>query len=380
MAREEQLSGLIGGIYDASLDPSLWPEVLRRSARFVSGSTASLFSKDAASNVGEVFYHDGGVDPRYTQLYFSKYIHLDPTNTALLLMEVGQPISTADLMPYEEFLETRVYKEWVEPQGWVDAASVVIERSLTSAAVFSVFRHRREGLVDMEMRRRMRLVSPHVRRAVLISRVIDLKTTQAETFAEMLDGLSASMFLVDAEGRIVHANAAGHAMLADGSFIRAVGSKLAASEPEADRTLKDVFAAAGLDDSAVGTSGISVPLAAPSGNQLVAHALPLSSGMRRETGNAYKAVAALFVHKAPLGGPTPPEVIAKTFKLTPSELRVLLAVVEVGGVLGVADALGLSENTVKTHLKRLYAKTGASRQADLVKLVAKFASPLAGGA
>ena len=101
--------------------------------------------------------------------------------------------------------------------------------------------------------------------------------------------------------------------------------------------------------------------------------------MRRDTGNAYKAVAALFVHTAPLDAPAPPAVIAKTFKLTPSELRVLLAVVEVGGVPMVAEALGIAENTVKTHLKRLYAKTGANRQADLVKLVAKFASPLVGG-
>jgi DNA-binding CsgD family transcriptional regulator len=113
---------------------------------------------------------------------------------------------------------------------------------------------------------------------------------------------------------------------------------------------------------------------------LVAHALPLTSGARRETGNAYMAAAALFVHKAPLEAPPPPEVIAKTYGLTPTELRVLLAVVEVGGVAGVSEALGVSDNTVKTHLKRLFAKTGATRQADLVKLIAKFSSPLAGSA
>jgi DNA-binding CsgD family transcriptional regulator len=59
---------------------------------------------------------------------------------------------------------------------------------------------------------------------------------------------------------------------------------------------------------------------------------------------------------------------------------VLLALVEVGGAPEVAEALGVAPSTVRTHLKRLYAKTGASRQADLVKLVAKFSSPLAGRA
>ncbi|MGH6736815.1 MAG: helix-turn-helix transcriptional regulator [Methyloceanibacter sp.] len=377
MPREEELSGLIGGIYDASLDPSLWPGVLGRATSFVQGSAASLISKDAASKTGTIYYLDGGIDAHYVQLYFDKYVKLDPTSSAMLLAEVGEPLATADLISYEEFIETRFYTEWVKPQGLVDCVNVILDKSATSVAVFNVFRHEQHGLANDEMRRRMRLVAPHVRRAVLISRVIDLKTTQADTFAAMLDGLSAGMFLVDADGRIVHANAAGHAMLADGSFLRAVNGRLAPVDPDAASSLREVFAAAGLDDSAVGTGGISVPLTARQGEPLVAHALPLTSGARRDTGNAYKAVAALFVHRAPLDTPSPPEVIAKTFKLTPSEIRVLLAVVQVGGVLGVADALGISENTVKTHLKRLYAKTGQSRQADLVRLVAKFSSPLA---
>ena len=56
----------------------------------------------------------------------------------------------------------------------------------------------------------------------------------------------------------------------------------------------------------------------------------------------------------------------------------LLAIVEVGGVPEVAVALGLAETTVKTHLGRVFVKTGASRQADLVKIVAGFATPLIG--
>ena len=55
----------------------------------------------------------------------------------------------------------------------------------------------------------------------------------------------------------------------------------------------------------------------------------------------------------------------------------LLAIVEVGGVPEVAEALGVGEATVKTHLHRLFARTEIRRQADLVKLVAGFANPLA---
>jgi DNA-binding CsgD family transcriptional regulator len=66
------------------------------------------------------------------------------------------------------------------------------------------------------------------------------------------------------------------------------------------------------------------------------------------------------------------------FELTPAELRVLLAIVEVGGVPETSAALGVAETTVKTHLHRVFAKTGTRRQADLVKLAAGFSSPLAG--
>jgi DNA-binding CsgD family transcriptional regulator len=69
-------------------------------------------------------------------------------------------------------------------------------------------------------------------------------------------------------------------------------------------------------------------------------------------------------------------VIARFYKLTPTELRVLFAIVQVGGVPAVAAAMGIAGSTVKTHLRRLFAKTGTERQADLVKLVASYANPL----
>ena len=102
------------------------------------------------------------------------------------------------------------------------------------------------------------------------------------------------------------------------------------------------------------------------------------SGARRRVGASYAAVAALFVHKATLDIPSPPQAIAKAYKLTPMELRVLLAIVEIGGVPEVAEAIGVAETTVKTHLGRIYEKTETGRQADLVKVLAGFFNPLVG--
>jgi len=207
--------------------------------------------------------------------------------------------------------------------------------------------------------------------------VIDAHKVEAATLADTLDGLAAGMFLVDAVGRIVHANARGHAILVDAKILRGLGGRLSATDLQADKTLSDVFAAAETGDAAIGARGIAVPLARDD-ERWVAHVLPLTSGARRQAGIAYAAVAAVFVRKAALDLPSPLETLSDLYALTPAELRVLMAIVEIGGVPEVAPVLGISETTVKTHLSRLFEKTGTKRQADLVKLVAAFMSPLAG--
>ena len=160
--------------------------------------------------------------------------------------------------------------------------------------------------------------------------------------------------------------------------MRASGERLVANDPQSDEALADVFASAGNGDAAVGIKGVALLLNARDGKRYVAHVLPLMSGARRKAGTNYAAVAALFVHKAALTAPSLLEVITKAYRLTPMELRVLLAIVEVGGVPEAAEALGIAETTVKTHLGGLYEKTGARRQANLVKIVAGFSNPLVG--
>jgi DNA-binding CsgD family transcriptional regulator len=372
---DEKLSELIGDAYDAALDPSLWIDVLRKCAAFVGGSAASLYYKDATRKADAVAYQFG-LDPQYVRLYVDQYAKLEPTTTGYFFAEIEAPIATADIMPYQEFLETRFYKEWARPQGLVDTVHAVLDRSATTAACFVVFRHQRNGVVDDETRRRMRLILPHVRRAALIGKILDLKGAEAATMADMLDGIGAGMFLVDATGRIVHANVAGNLMLTQMDPLRTADGRLIANDPKTDQTFMDIFQAAGAGDAGFGVKGIGVPLTTRDGQRFIAHVLPLTSGARRRAARNYAAVAALFVNKTALSKPSAPEVIAKAYNLTPTELRVLLAVVEIGGAPEASEALGVAETTVRTHLRRLYEKTGASRQADLVKLVAGLFNPL----
>jgi DNA-binding CsgD family transcriptional regulator len=167
-------------------------------------------------------------------------------------------------------------------------------------------------------------------------------------------------------------------MLASGNALRAApGGRIASSDVNVGEVLRKIFDDAGKGDAALGIQGIAFPIVARDGENYVGHVLPLTSGSRIKTGSAFSAAAVLLVQKAELTTPAAPEVIAKTFKLTPTELRILLAVSEFGGVAEIADAFGISETTVKFHLKSLFDKTGARRQTELVKLLAGFTTPLA---
>jgi DNA-binding CsgD family transcriptional regulator len=134
--------------------------------------------------------------------------------------------------------------------------------------------------------------------------------------------------------------------------------------------LRELFAAE--VDVALAAGGKAWILTAHDGERYVAQVLPLASVARHGVRCPSKAVGALFVRRIELDGSSFGAALAGAFGLTPTELRVCLAIVEVGGVPETAQALGIAETTVKTHLHRVFAKTGASRQADLVKLAASF--------
>jgi len=279
------------------------------------------------------------------------------------------------MMPYDQLCRSTIWREWSRPQGWIDGLQVNLEKRGSVMAAFSAARHESVGIIDAETRRRAQLLWPHLRRAVLIGKVIDFHKVEAAALADTLDGLVAGMILVDPRGRIAHANAAGRAMLSDAAVLCQVGDKLSAIDPIANAAIQDTLASLENGDRSLGTKGQAVPLASASGERYIAHILPLTSGARRKAKAAYSAVAALFVCKTEFDAPHPIDALATAFDLTPAELRVLTMIVQVGGVPEVAPILGVTEPTVKTHLQHIFEKTGTSRQADLVKLVARYMSP-----
>lgn len=370
---QRELSDLIGVVYDAAVDPSRWNEAIAKATQFVGGTGGGLFCKDVGVQHASISHGHGFQRPLPVALFGEIY----PAAAAHFQGDIEEPIATADLIPLKQLTRTEFYRQWAKPQGLIDFLSVVVDRTTISAAIFGVFRHQTNGVFDDQARRKMRLIAPHIRRAVLIGKMFEFKAAEVATFVDTLDGLSAGMYLVDVNGRLIHANAAGNAILSACDILSSVGGRLVARDARVDRALREVFASAGQGDAALGTRGIAVPLAGNDGERYVGHALPLSSGARRRAGVVNTAAAALFVRKATLVVPSASQAIGDAFKLTPTELRVLLAIVEVGNIPEIADAFGVADTTIRTHVSHLFEKTGAVRQADLIKLVAGYATPLA---
>jgi DNA-binding CsgD family transcriptional regulator len=281
-------------------------------------------------------------------------------------------VGIPDLLEYDAYRRGPFYQEWLRPQGCVDVANVVLHQSDGTCADLLTFLPG-PRMADAEMRRRIAAVAPHARRALLVNKTIDATVSEASSFADILNGLSAAIFLIDASCRIVHANAAGDGLVGADDILRLVNGQLVARDGRINQTLRSAFTGHGR--IAAEAACIALPMTGRDGERYVAHLLPLTAAARGAIGAAHKSVAALFVRKVAveMAGS---EIIARSFGLTPAELRVMLSIVDVGGVPETAAALGVAVSTVKTHLHRVFAKTGASRQADLVKIAAGFSNPL----
>lgn len=362
-----ELTALIGDIYDSALAPERCQQILAACRDFVGGISATVFAKDVSGRRGGVYFADGAIAAEQANRYFTEYAPIDPTNVVQVLTDVEKAIVTSDHIDLEEFGQSRLAREWAMPQGLVDMVLAPIERQGSWAVMFGVFRHERHGRGEAATLERVQLLAPHMRRTLAIGKQIGEARGKVERLSETIDGLAASVFLVDDQGRLVHANSAGRKMLETSG---ALVTKQRESFRLEGTMIRDLLAGTG----GVGPGSMSIET--PSGETYVAHALPLGSGARQAGGAHRHAVAALFVQPAEFNPPSVPEALSKAFDLTPTELRVVLATVRHDGAADIAEALGIGEATVRTHLHRIFAKTGTRRQADIVKLVAGFASPL----
>jgi len=368
----QALSDTIGAIYDCALDPQRWMDAIRRLVELCESTAGGMCVHDLR-NVEDVHLFEVGYTEEFSQLVQKHYPH-SPFATASVVHDVGDVLTLTSICGEDEWLDSRFYHEVMRPYGVFDYIGLNALR--TSGRVASVHGTRtvpaaRYGEREIGI---FKLLSPHVCRTLAISDALDIRTLRSEILEATLDGLAAGVYLVARDGRVVYMNAAAERQIKNGNALRVVGNRLLPANIEA----RDALAIA-IDDVArdevESRAGYSLAIPDAQGTGYVATLLRLDRGSRQSIMAPFAASIAIFVQQPAQMALMPGEAFAKLYQLTGGELRVLLALAQGLGAKEAADMLGIGEPTVRTHLQRMFSKTGARRQVELLQLLQSSTPP-----
>jgi DNA-binding CsgD family transcriptional regulator len=360
MDKLAEVSKLIGRIYDASLDPRHWQGVLASMCGLMDAKAASIQMFDPLNNNKLRLSMDYGSDPKWAELLHSTYAALCPIGPILLLAELDEAGSIFNYIDEEEFVETRFYKEWCVPQDFHDMTGAILAKSQAEIGTLSVIRSRSKpnfNAVELEL---LGMITPHVRRAVTIAGLFEHQAIELAGLTTLMQKLSTAIIVVDASGRVLKSNAAAETLLIGGETFRIESGRLAFSSVEGSKGLSDAL-------SMCNGSPAIVPLTSGPQSRLTAAVVSM---------DAKHSTFAVLVHAPQPTLPAMGKPLVQAFGFTPREVAVLMPVLEGKAAAEIAEALGVSVPTVRTHLASLMEKTKTTRQADLVRVVMQVMSPV----
>jgi DNA-binding CsgD family transcriptional regulator len=372
------LSELIGAIYDCTIDPARWDQTLGEIVRLLGCDRAMLSLNDLRCNRILIDKHVGWekewLEERARHL---PEIHGRLAEWFASGPSIDQPFVASRELSVADFEASPYARNCLQPLGLVDVAHFFLIRTPANFSELVVWRKDRQGPVTREDMELGALLMPHLRRAVTISNVLDVRTIERDRMAEALDALRHGVLLIDERGAILHANRSAEFMLSADSPIRIAGGILTARSDPANGELRRAIMLAARDEAAIGRTGVAIRLTDEALPPVFAHVLPLAGGEVRSRLRP-RAVAAVFIDASP-DEQDRAALLAAAFGLTPAETRVVASLLSGRTLSETASALDIAFTTVKTHLARIFLKTGVSRQAELVRLAMQTASPQGGG-
>jgi DNA-binding CsgD family transcriptional regulator/PAS domain-containing protein len=366
------LSDVIGAIYDCAIDPALWPATCRKIADLCESTAGGICVHDLRHTQNDQLFVFG-YQPEFLERLGRGYAQ-SPMAIADIVSDNGD-VSTLS-MPRFEILESQFYREVMQPFGLLD---LIWFPALRTGSRVASLHASRSGQVPHYQQREIslfKLLSPHVCRALAISDALDIRALKSELLEKTLDGLAAGVFLTARDGRVVHMNAAAERQVKIGSSIRIVKDRLFPTDPAARAALSKAIEGSARDDAVTDMSDHCVAIPDADGAGYLATLLPIERGQRRGVLAPFAASVAVFMQdpvQAPL---MPGEAFARLYKLTGGELRVLSALAQGLGGKEAATMLGIGEATVRTHLQRIFSKTGMPRQTDLLRLFQNSTPPV----
>jgi DNA-binding CsgD family transcriptional regulator len=347
---------LIGAIYDAPLATHPWAALAGRLRRDLDCSGAMLkFARSRARDGRTRFVFDTAWDARESwRLYDSIYRHIDPT--CHRPMAIGAVYDFDQVMPPAPDTESERYLGFCRSIGAAYALFAFLGEYRGVGAWLSISRDTARGRFDDRDAARVTALLPHLGRAVDIHARLEAERNAAAVHAAALADLGVGVILLDDAGAIIGANRLADALLDRGTAIARDRDRLKVRGASAAQLRRSL---AGRGDGQVIVAGEEA------GEPLHLLARPWSEGQGDGAGPAY-----VVYLDSPADQAAPRiDALRRRFGFSHAEAR-MAALLAAGRSLTEAGALmGLTPASARTYGKRVLARTGAARQADLVRMV-----------
>jgi len=365
---------IVQHIYQTVENPTSWPSVLAEISDLLQGGVAALLYHDMR-------YHHGGLNqsvrlpPEAIDVYQQHFHALDPWGKGTAsqgLGETGAVLNGDQLIALSDLRRTEYYADYASPYDLVRILAGVVIADGPVLSVISILRAEKAKPFGSKEQVRLGILMGHLKCVLEIRRKVEgLQLLQAAS-SHALDQLPTGVILVDASGRVLFANVAAERTLRarDGLTVdhgRLVA--LLASETTSLRALIGASVRTTTGDAMLpgGVMNVSRPGFERSISVLVT---PVPGNTHGHLGQPAAAVLISNPDQSQL----PDAAVLRTlFKLTPAECRLVIAMCTGASLMDAAESLGITRETSRSYLKHVFAKTGTSRQSELVALVSRLA-------
>ncbi len=356
---------LVGQIYDASLDADQWPDLLCNLADACGMENAALVVVDPESSYSSVLSPRS--DPEIAEAYNAYWWQHDPTTDTATKFPVGRMTTLADTGK-QKFLASKFHNEFWRHSGLGAerlATSLFAKGDAFSSLVLQPSAKR--DAISTEAYQTAALLIPHAARAVAISRKLHQLELQQAAIDHPFQPDQAGLILVDQKGYCLHADHAAESLICCGAVLKLENGVVRLRDDKANGLCK-----AALKSLAKGslclTGGAPVQLKySPDQPPLELEILPCRLESHNPVGR--QAVAKLVFHRRELSGPARVQNLQQQFGLTPAEAALTIEMLKGDGRSAAAERCGISVNTARTHLTRVFEKIGVTRQAELIRVV-----------
>jgi DNA-binding CsgD family transcriptional regulator len=369
--RETSVPDLVELIYAAACDPVGWRPMLEALYQTLGGCGANFVAMTSHPERATVHTGVGTVNAEFERAYQGAVVLGDPyymRGKELGLFREGVVALGQSLVPYDDYRRTPFFNEFGRSHSYFGGMSAVVAATPHSKAVVSIMAAEHKPFGE-EQARTLRTLLPYFRRALHLQARLAGAMSRERGLRAALDALATGAIVVDARGGVRFANATARTVLDS-----ADGLVLDRGELRARRS-RDTVALRRLirDVTQPGMPGAGGVVWLERENRPVQHVVV--APVPPADGESHSPSALVFV-ATPTGTSAPADLIRRVHRLSRVETGVAQGLLRGHSVSEVGEELGISVNTVRFHLKNLFAKTGTSRQGDLIRVLSATAQVL----